>query len=70
MLACCNNSTFQLIQLFANMRENHPKLFNLFNIANHNINSTLKQKRIDFCNVQMKSRYYLKFSKNVFMVES
>ena len=45
MLTCCNDSPFQLIQLFANMRKYHLKLFNPFNIANSNINSTSKVKR-------------------------
>ena len=45
MLTCCKNSTFQYIQLFANMRKYHKKLFNPFNITNNNINSTLKLKR-------------------------
>ena len=45
MLTCCNNSNFQWLQLMANMRKYHPKLFNLFNVANNNINSTFKLKR-------------------------
>ena len=45
MLTCCNNSTFQYIQRFADMRKYYQKLFNPFNIASNNINSTLKLKR-------------------------
>ena len=45
MLPCCNNSTFQKIQLMADMRKKNLKLFNLFNIAINNINSTFKLKR-------------------------
>ena len=38
------NSTFQYIQLFATMRKYHLRLFNLFEIANNNINTTFKLK--------------------------
>ena len=54
------------------MRKYPLKLFNPFIIANNNIYSTLKLKRkLDWC-LEMESRYhmYLKFSTNVFMVES
>ena len=71
MLTCCNNSTFQYIQRFADMRKYYQKLFNPTNIASNNINSTLKLKRkFVWCDVKMKSKYYLKFSTNVFMIES
>ena len=45
MLTCCNNSTFQQIQLFANKRKYHKKLFNPVNVAKNEINSNLKLKR-------------------------
>ena len=44
-LECHHNSIFQEINLFANMRDYHLRLSNLFNVANNNINSTLKLKR-------------------------
>ena len=50
MLTCCNNSKFQQIQFRANRRKYHPKLFNLFNIDNSNINSIFKPKgKLDLC---------------------
>ena len=51
MLTCCNSSTFHWIQLFADMRKCHLKLFDLFNIANYNINSSFKLKTEDLIDV-------------------
>ena len=64
--------------IICKMRKYQLKLFNLFKRANNNINSIFKLKTektwlmfgIHFCDIQMKFRYYLKFSTNVFMVES
>ena len=64
--------------IICKMRKYQLKLFNLFKRANNNINSIFKLKTektwlmfgIHLCDIQMKFRYYLKFSTNVFMVES
>ena len=68
------NSTFQYIQLFATMRKYHLRLFNLFEIANNNINTTFKLKaKLGWC-LELISEMYkwnpgycLKFSTNVCM---
>ena len=45
MLTCCNNSTFPVNSIVCKYEKIPSKAFNLFNIANNNINSTFKLKR-------------------------
>ena len=50
MLPCCKQLHLPVIQLMANIRKFHLKLFNIFSMANDNIKSTFKlNRKLDWC---------------------
>ena len=50
MLTCCKQLHLPVIQLMANIRKFHLKLFNTFSMANNNIKSTFKlNRKLDWC---------------------